>query len=284
MKKPKLTLLLVSLTLLLTSCSAEMIEVADPATEAIVEDLIEPLTEKSEYYRSLDDFQKINCKPEIDRGPGYIGGASMYVPISGNMSNYPDDLVKYGKKLNFGNDIENALIVSLAYLAELEDLYTYVHGLYRAELRASRGTYDIFLNKALNASQTLCNLEPEGFEFLGYATDELGNRVRYPDLDSNCRNLDPKVLIKTIKIADDIDYSCIRNNELSRSQQLKVQPILQNLLDNWDSMVMFMRATNYQIEKIGSENEVSIKEDLPNCVEYPTDNPKYKIVKCTNLP
>lgn len=279
---------MIIVSLFLTSCSAKSADNSEQIMDEVTEELPQPETERVDFYKSLDAFRKAKCKPDITKPSSGIGGeyeAGMWAPPTGtNVISYPKDLLRFGNSLDYGSDLENALVVSLAYMQELQSLYTYVHGMFRTELRASRGTYDIFLNKALNASRTLCNLEPEGFEFLGYTTDEYGDRIRYPDIDGNCRNLDPSELIKTIKIVDDIDYYCVRNNELSRSQQLKVQPILQNLLDNWDSMVMFVKATNYQIDKISAENDQSTVIDLPNCVEYPTDNPKYKIVKCTNLP
>lgn len=285
--KSKLPYLLLSLTLLTTSCSVQKVEPRTSIAEEVVEELPEILTEKIDYYQALYRFRKENCKPDITKATrGLVGwDASMWAPATGvYVYNFPEDLMKFGESIAYGNAIEDALIVSLAYMQKLASLYTYVHGMYREELQSTRGTYDKFLNMALNASKKLCNLEPASYEFLGYTTDDFGDRVRVPELDINCINLDPKELIKTIKIEDGISFYCLRNNALSAKQKSIVEPILQNLIENWESMSTFVRATEYAKEKISQDIEASLEEDLPNCVEYPTDNPKYKIVKCTNLP
>jgi hypothetical protein len=284
--KSKLPYLLLSLTLLTTSCSVQKVEPRTSVEEEVVEELPEILTEKIDYYRALDQLRKENCKPEITKATrGLVGwSASMWAPTGVHVYNYPEDLMKFGDSLAYGNAIEDALIVSLAYMQKLASLYSNVHGIYREELSSYRGTYDKFLNMALNASNKLCNLEPAGYKFLGYTTDDFGDRVRVPELDINCVNLDSKELIKTIKIEDGVSFYCLRDNSLSAKQKAMVEPILQNLIENWESMSSFVRATEYASEKISQDIASSLEEDLPNCVEYPTDNPKYKIVKCTNLP
>lgn len=286
--KSSLTCLFLALSFIISSCSVQANEVTEVAAEEVTDESLEVTLEELDYHKALRGFREANCKPDIEKASPGVGGeydAGMWAPPTGVVvTSFPDDLIKFGDALEYGNSIENALIVSLAYMEKLDSLYTYVHGMYSSELRSSKRTYNQFLEKALTASRKLCNLEPAGYEFLGFTTDEYGDRVRAPEIDKNCANVDPKDVIKTIKIEDGIDFYCLRNTNLSTKQENVVNPILQNLLDNWDSLSTFVKATEYGIEKISEGISSELEKNLPHCVEYPTDNPGYKIVKCTNLP
>jgi hypothetical protein len=75
------------------------------------------------------------------------------------------------------------------------------------------------------------------------------------------------------------------NQKLSTTDQQKVQDVYDELAANWPGFIGWHSAAREVSIGISEENDAFVKDLMtPKCDEYPTDDGKYVVVKCTVPP
>jgi hypothetical protein len=149
----------------------------------------------------------------------------------------------------------------------------------------------------------LLQLDPDDFSYGNYATRTLLITAYYyymmsgiyfdifdlyPDEMKSFRKDFDIYLSFVNNTAKDLCVIARRNLEVSSIDKKDLDSVNQLhsvLVDNWEGFLAWKRAANDYSHEVGVARKKEIKElGVPKCKEYPTDNPRYVIVKCTDLP
>ena len=102
--------------------------------------------------------------------------------------------------------------------------------------------------------------------------DEMLKALGYKDMHSFISDVVPSNIAMSKKLSESLPPSLT---------EVEANAVLMDFLDNYEE---FFYWRNEVFDQSREESEAYAESLKPQCQEYPSNNPKYSIVKCTNLP
>jgi|LauGreDrversion4_2_1035121.scaffolds.fasta_scaffold387404_1 hypothetical protein len=277
----RITLLVIA-TIFLTSCSSVQ-ESSDKNTldrEKLPKRSISLATSQVDYLKALGELHANGCTNDKKASERNFTTGNLSAASVNHRFFY--DYGTYEKELPWGTSLERAKIATGIYLAKLEDIDFYLNKLNYPGMKSFKSSYAVYSRIATNAFSQVCKANLERESLIAYLVENSGlEATSIAKYDKYCRNN----LDKSEFVFPEGKIVCYVKFKDDSSMEENSKSVLDNLVFNSGQFLSWYELAIKTGEDISAEIDANYQDSItPDCREYPSNNPKYTVVKCTNLP